>query len=301
MTRFIEVLQGLPASGKSTYARKKVDENPHQHIRVNKDDLRKMLHNSFHCGSNEKLIIQIESSIIEKALTENRSVIVDSTNLNSSHVDRIKNIAVKFPKVQFKVTFLDVSLDECLLRNQNREDKVPEDVIRGMWGKYLYVKDFVPSTSNKKVELTEYILVDVDGTLADCSHREHYVSTEGKKDWNMFFNLTPFDPARQDVLDLIETKYKNLPKIIVTARDESWRPHTEKWLKEAGVTFENILMRQKNDKRKDTEVKQEILDMYCNIDRIKAVVDDRPCVVSMWKDNGLFVEDVGQERWAGRE
>ena len=301
MVKFIEVLQGLPASGKTTYARKKIALDPYNLVRINKDDIRTMLHNSIHSYGNEKLVVKIESALIEKSLEEGRSVIVDSTNLNESNVIRIKNIASKYPKVKFVINYFDLPLQDCLTRNAERDTKVPEDVIRGMYGKYIYPKFFIPSTNNKKINLPKYILVDVDGTLADCTHREHYVVSSKKKDWNSFFNLTPFDLLRQDVVDMIEKKYKDIPKIIVTAREECWRPHTEKWLLENGIKFENILMRPSGDRRPDIEVKKEILDTYCDIENIIAVVDDRPCVVKMWKDNGLFVEDVGQERWAGRE
>lgn len=301
--RFVEILQGLPASGKTTYAKEKINENPHQYTRVNKDDLRAMMHNSHHSAkNNEKQVLRVESYIIEDALVNNKSVIVDSTNLSQSHINRIKAIVAKYPNVSCKVKYFDVSLEECIERNKNRKESVPEDVIRGMWGKYIFVREFYPTTKNEKIDLEKYLLVDMDGTLADCTHREHYVkpNTEigsNKKNWDMFFNLTPLDPVRYDVLDLIQKKYKDIPKVIVTARAEEWRPHTEKWLKEKGIEFHQILMRNSNDRREDSIVKKEILDTYCDVSSVVAVIDDRPPVIEMWRQNGLHVEDVGGDRW----
>lgn len=300
MSRFVEILQGLPASGKSTYAKKKVEEQPHHIVRVNKDDLRAMMHCSVYGKENEKQVLDIETFIIKDALQRCKSVIVDSTNFSQSHINRIQNLA-RESVVTCTIKYFDVSLEECLLRNIGRDQKVPHDVIRGMHGKYVYVRDFVSTTSNKKTELPKYILVDVDGTLADCTHREHYVTSEGKKDWQSFFNLTPFDPLRNEVVELIENKYPGIPRIVVTAREECWRPHTEKWIREKGFEFENILMRKTGDKRADAIVKQEILDTYCDANNVVAVIDDRPRVIEMWKANGLHVENVGEDRWKGRE
>ena len=53
-------------------------------------------------------------------------------------------------------------------------------------------------------------------------------------------------------------------------------------------------MRKSGDKRPDTDVKKEILDKYFK-DKIKifTVIDDRPSVIRMWKENKLDVIDVG--------
>lgn len=300
MARFVEILQGLPASGKSAYAKERVKENPHQIVRVNKDDLRAMMHNSVHGKDNEKQIREVESLIIKDSLQRSKSVIVDSTNFSKSNIERIQVLAA-LAAVPCTIKYFDVPWEECVCRNVLRDQKVPDDVIRSMHGRYVYVRGFVPTTSNKKTELPKYILVDVDGTLADCTHREHYVSSEGKKDWQSFFSLSTFDPLREDVVKLIEEKYSGIPRVVVTAREESWRPHTEKWLREKGFQFENILMRKSGDKRADAIVKQEILDLYCDVDNVIAVIDDRPRVIEMWQANGLHVENVGEDRWKGRE
>ena len=52
----ILILRGLPASGKSTFARNLLTENPHAWKRLNKDELRAMLDNSVHSVPNEKFV-----------------------------------------------------------------------------------------------------------------------------------------------------------------------------------------------------------------------------------------------------
>lgn len=46
------------------------------------------------------------------------------------------------------------------------------------------------------------VIVDLDGTLADCSHREHFIR-RGRKKWKKFFDAARFDKPRPDVLNQV--------------------------------------------------------------------------------------------------
>jgi adenylate kinase family enzyme len=61
----ILILQGLPGSGKSTHAKILVAKGGW--TRVNKDDLRSMLHNAKWSKGNEKLVLSVRDSVIIKA------------------------------------------------------------------------------------------------------------------------------------------------------------------------------------------------------------------------------------------
>jgi uncharacterized HAD superfamily protein len=75
------------------------------------------------------------------------------------------------------------------------------------------------------------IIVDLDGTLADCEHRKKFI--EGaKKDWKSFLKD---ENIIQDKLNLwcasIISNFKSSHKIIlVTGRNEFTRAITEEWL-----------------------------------------------------------------------
>ena len=45
MSKKVILMRGLPGSGKSTYAKKVVEENPNAFKRINRDDLRMMFDN----------------------------------------------------------------------------------------------------------------------------------------------------------------------------------------------------------------------------------------------------------------
>lgn len=143
------------------------------------------------------------------------------------------------------------------------------------------------------------IIFDIDGTLADLRHRRHLV--EGAKPhWGAFFDGMVDDPPLADVCYLAELlgSHPLAPSIIklflFSGRPETHRKETEAWLVanvpayfKASVA---LMMRAEGDFRADTLVKKDMLN------KIKAdgytpriVVDDRPSVVQMWKDEGLTV------------
>ena len=73
------ILQGLPASGKSHFAKKLLLKEPGRWVRTNKDLLREMCHASYWTKSNEKFIVGLRDEIILRALEAGKHVIVDYT------------------------------------------------------------------------------------------------------------------------------------------------------------------------------------------------------------------------------
>lgn len=135
------VLIGLPASGKTTWAREWVNEKPKERVRVNRDDIRRML-GPYWVPQREDLVTDIEDSMITDALSLHFDVVVDSTNLRGT--DRFKQLIFEgeilewFNDVQIKVKdFRDVPVETCIERDAKREEgHVGEDVIRKMANKY---------------------------------------------------------------------------------------------------------------------------------------------------------------------
>ena len=136
------------------------------------------------------------------------------------------------------------------------------------------------------------IIVDIDGTLADCSHRQGFIRGRRKK-WKKFFEAASKDRPRIDVLAQVRELAKRHRINLVSGRPEQYRQQTLKWLRHYGIPFESLYMRENGDYRPDDIVKQEILDLCFEKDNIELVIDDRPRVVRMWESNGLKVLDVG--------
>ncbi len=129
-------LIGLPASGKTTFSKQYCKKHP-SYVRVCRDDLRYM-RGRYWMPRQEDLISKWEISCILDALSERRNVIVDATNLNKFHVALIKeDILYHYPKVIFEDKIFDVSVDECIRRDKQRDTPVGSGVIR------MFYKNFV--------------------------------------------------------------------------------------------------------------------------------------------------------------
>ena len=143
------------------------------------------------------------------------------------------------------------------------------------------------------------IIFDIDGTLADIRHRRHHV-TGAKPDWKSFNAEMVDDPPLVDVCYLAELLGSHplapsfLKLFLFSGRMETHRKETVDFLKRnVPVYFKNraeLLMRAEGDFRADTLVKKDMLD-YIRKQGMnpRIVVDDRPSVVQMWKDEGLTV------------
>lgn len=128
----IILTKGLPSSGKTTWAKSFIQQNP-EFIRVNKDDIRSMI--GAEGGNKEKLVLELERALVKRAIEYNVSLIIDNTNLNPVHESFYRSLATA---IDFEVKdFTHVPLSTCITRDNEREAKVGEAVIRGMHNKYI--------------------------------------------------------------------------------------------------------------------------------------------------------------------
>lgn len=134
----ILIMQGLPASGKSTFAKAWVEELPKSRIRVNRDDIRRML-GPYWLLSREHLVTDIEHSAIRHALEEDYDVVIDNMNLGMSYINDYLSIAHQFDTTVEYKSFLDVPVEVCIERDKNRVDSVGEETIRKVYIKYAYL------------------------------------------------------------------------------------------------------------------------------------------------------------------
>lgn len=131
-------------------------------------------------------------------------------------------------------------------------------------------------------------IVDLDGTLADCSHRLHHV-TAGARNWPAFFagicDDLPVDPVRQVVRSLA----KDFKIVLCSGRPEDYRAVTVKWLDDYAIPYDSLYMRPANDTRADHIVKAQLL-AGIRADGFEPfiVIDDRESVVAMWRENDLL-------------
>jgi len=278
------ILQGLPACGKSSYASRVMANEPGKWKRVNKDLLRMMIDDGKWSNQNEKGIIDARNNLILMFLSQGFSVIVDDTNFGK-HEETLKNLIGinmgKVGKVQLEKMFFDVPVEECIKRDLARTSSVGQGVILGMYNKYLK-----PETPEIKwvSKRTTAIVCDIDGTLARMVNR-------GPFEWSKVGQ----DKVNLPVVDILE-KYQSFADIILlSGRDSVCKKETESWLKNNNIEYKALFMREEGNNEKDSILKKRLYETHikpnCNV---LFVLDDRPQVVRMWKNLGLFVIDCNQ-------
>ena len=274
--------KGLPGSGKSTKA-KKMMENDRNIVRVNKDSLRAMLHNYHWSKFNEGQVLKIRDLIIVNTLESGRHIIVDDTNLNPRHEARLKQLA-KENKAEFKVIDMtDVSLDTCIKQDLMREKSVGKDVIVDMYNKFLRP---TPPVIEYDPSLTDCYVFDIDGTVALMDGRSPY-------DWHRVGE----DKPNGRVVEIARQLNRNHYIIFLSGRDGICKPETKKWFEDNlfDIEYEGLYMRPEGDNRPDTVVKEELYREYIQGKyNVLAVFDDRKKVVDMWRSLGLTCLQVAE-------
>src|SRR4030042_2091707 len=94
------ILLGIPASGKIPWASEQPTKYPGKYKRTNRDSLRAMLDGDSHDWDNEKFVVALRNTIIERALRKQFDVIVDDTNLKTTNWTEITDIAKKIGNVR---------------------------------------------------------------------------------------------------------------------------------------------------------------------------------------------------------
>jgi hypothetical protein len=137
-------------------------------------------------------------------------------------------------------------------------------------------------------------IFDLDGTLADISHRRHIVEDPSKDDskWRRFYDACDKDLPNEAVIRVMESLRRFADVWIFSGRSNEVRQKTILWLCEhtTFLSFEldtALVMRAAGDYTPDDDLKQQWLNSMLIDDRkrLVAVFDDRKRVVDMWRRN----------------
>ncbi len=304
---------GVPASGKSTFSRELVASEPNRWKRINRDDLRFMLHGVAHdytSKEHEKAVTVASDLLIKTYLAAGFDICLDNTFLNPQDRKAIHKIAAGSEgscDVVEKV--FCVPLAECLRRNALREGqaRVPDAVIVRMAAKARVAEngsipgmcDKITSYDKAAVEpvdndegLPGCVITDLDGTLCLFNGRGPYDAAKCESDL----------PNRA-VLDVIKAFHTTVPRqgdpkiIFMSGRSSKFRPETLRWLARYVPQYIpwELHMRAEGDVRKDSIVKRELFQAHVQGKWfVKLILDDRSSVIKMWRSLGLCVFQVAE-------
>lgn len=294
MTELI-LTRGIPASGKTTWARAWVAEDPTGRARVNRDDLRQNLY-----GRPAPLPYELEQVItvaqhgaVRRLLGGKIDVVVDDTNLHMKYVREYAKIAAE-AGATIRLEDFDTSFEECVHRDLHRTSgQVGFEVIHRMYGQWKNAQqhglESLEATEDPYVYVPDLTLhrawiFDIDGTLAlNLGGRSPF-------DWGRVGEDSCNEPVR-DLLQVIAERSASI--VVLSGRDEVCRQETVEWLEWNVGDYVELHMRPAGDTRKDAIVKLELFrEKVAPRWNVLGVFDDRQQVVDMWRRVGLFCAQV---------
>lgn len=149
----IILCRGIQGSGKTTWAKQWVLEDPEHRVRFNNDDIRNML-GKYWVPSREQLVFALKEQFIETSMRMCYDIVIDNMNLNPKEVEFYKthiethNQIIEELKEEVKLNIQDdskyklefkdffIPLQECIERDSKRPNPIGEEVIRKTYEKY---------------------------------------------------------------------------------------------------------------------------------------------------------------------
>ena len=130
------ICRGIPASGKTFWAKQWVLEDPEHRVRINQDDIRLML-GKYWVPSREELVQHIQKEALIEALERSYDIVIDNTNLNKKVLDFYRALVIDHGNhaIEYK-DFFDTPLSICIERDKNRDVQVSEKIIRNFYNNY---------------------------------------------------------------------------------------------------------------------------------------------------------------------
>lgn len=290
------ILRGLPASGKSTFARQ-LEREKNGRVIVSRDALRltRPIKTSETRKDYEGLIRVMRDNSIAAHFESGFDVISDDTNIEPTQLARLREIAAQWSaEVEIIDSFLNVPVDVCIERDSKRDKPVGAQVIRKMAKRLEAVKALekrLPKYLPYDSRMQDAILVDLDGTAALIWSRDPYDAARCEE-----------DKPNKPVWDCISAMVRDGKEIIfMSGRSEDHKAQTVRWLnqhwndavlskhwEEDGKTAYKLYMRASGDTRSDVEVKRDLFNAHIrNRYNVLFALDDRDSVVALWREIGV--------------
>ena len=140
--------------------------------------------------------------------------------------------------------------------------------------------------------LKNVYIFDLDGTIADCTHRLHFIS-DGRKAWKSFYKACGDDAPIEASCDLARSLYANNEVWILTGRGMEAEVATASWLAKHHVPYTMLIMRPVGDNTPTDELKERWAKGYNLASRAICAFDDNPKHAAMYRKLGITCYLIG--------
>ena len=149
----IILCRGIQGSGKTTWAKQWVLEDPEHRVRFNNDDIRNML-GKYWVPSRENIVSAMKREFLVSSMNGEYDIVIDNMNLNPKEIEfykpyieahnqmveelRKENILNPQDDSKYELEFKDffIPLQDCIERDSKRPNPIGEEVIRATYEKY---------------------------------------------------------------------------------------------------------------------------------------------------------------------
>lgn len=190
--KILMLLQGVPASGKSTWVKK----NKLEDYTISSDEIRKQVGATYlglnglvlDQSCNEK-VFELIHQMVEIRFRQGALTIVDATHLREKDISAYNGLCKKYGYRKYIIRF-DISLEEAVSRDAKRMYPVGANVIQKCYSRYISIKNpdswnVIPSEAPLikwiSEDLNDYDHVNVFGDIHGCV-----------KPLEEYFNMFPF-------------------------------------------------------------------------------------------------------------
>ena len=133
----IILTQGIQGSGKTTWAKAWVAEDPEHRIRINNDDITSMWGQPFGTPGLYERLKNTRIYMICRAISEGLDIVIDNMNLSNSSLKEIQTLTEANDYVIEYKDFTKVPLEVCIERDSKRPNPIGEKIIRDTYNKYI--------------------------------------------------------------------------------------------------------------------------------------------------------------------
>lgn len=227
------------------------------------------------------------------------SVVIDDCNLYHSIWEPF---AAAHDLAYIRQDLTNTSIEVCVERDAERpaETRVGRAVIENLARR----AKLIPWPDDQRI-----VICDIDGTLADLSHRLPFIQQEPPDRIRFQGSIIRDSPIWQTIKWIADLKDQGFYIVLMSGRPTSVTGETMMWLNQQfgairpdrfghvveweykSLHFDRLFLRATDDHRPDTLVKAEMLHDIPK-EKIKLVFDDRPSIVEMFRSYGLKVIQV---------
>lgn len=162
----INIMCGIPGSGKSTFVEKEFGYLPDWTIVESDKITKKHLEiagypNANHPSEVEEIeephVFMIDvwqdiyvylKDLMETGFT---NIVLDATNVNHRHLMNLIELIEEYEDYEWKVIAMSTPFHTCLERNENREKRVPKEILENMYLDYLETVSMLISDFPNKI------------------------------------------------------------------------------------------------------------------------------------------------------